>query len=66
MPWGGELLNNARTMNSGHSIQIHGKHTLKIWMIDPRIVVQKLIIHSGDLPVSYFGPPEMKVNPVVN
>jgi hypothetical protein len=31
---------------------------LKISMVDPGIVLQKLIISNARLPESYFGPPE--------
>ncbi len=51
-------LNNARTMHFTVSADRAGRHVLKLGMIDPAIVVQKIIVHDGDLPASYFGPPE--------
>ncbi len=50
--------NNARTMRFSQMVDAPGRHTLKIAMVDPTVVVQKVIIHQGDLPDSYFGPPE--------
>ncbi|KAF4586297.1 hypothetical protein EYR38_010572 [Pleurotus pulmonarius] len=35
-----------------------GTHTLKIWMIEPAVVVQKIFIDAGGLRPSYLGPPE--------
>lgn len=51
-------LNNARTMHFTVTADRAGRHVLKLGMIDPAVVVQKIIVHDGDLPASYFGPPE--------
>jgi hypothetical protein len=37
--------------------------TAKITMVDPTIVVQKVIVHDGKLRACYFGPPECARNP---
>jgi hypothetical protein len=50
--------NNARTMRFIITADTAGRHVLKLIMVDPAIVVQKLIIHDGELPSSYFGPPD--------
>jgi hypothetical protein len=54
--------NNARTMRFTQTVAVPGKHTLKIAMVDPTIVVQSVIIHDAPLPESYFGPPPSAPN----
>ena len=49
---------NARYLRSSHTVATSGPHLLKVTMVDPGIVLQKLIISSAQLPESYFGPPE--------
>jgi hypothetical protein len=44
-----------------HSIATAGKHILKIWMVDPGVVMDKIVIDFGGVKESYFGPPETLV-----
>ncbi|MEO8484067.1 MAG: glycosyl hydrolase 115 family protein [Acidobacteriota bacterium] len=58
--WEESVKNNARTVSTSHDIATAGYHTLKIWMVDPAVVVQKIVVVTGGatLPPSYLGPPE--------
>jgi len=35
-----------------------GYHTLKIWMVDPGVVLERILLSHGPLRPSYLGPPE--------
>ena len=56
--WENSVRDNTRTIKSTHQIDRPGDHTLKIWMVDPAVVVEKLIVDCGGLKPSYLGPPE--------
>lgn len=55
--WRVWVADNAHTVTTTHTVKSPGVHTLKIWMVDPGVVLQSLIIHNEPLPKSYFGPP---------
>lgn len=56
--WEMSVANNIKVLTSIHNIQESGNHTLKFHMIDSGLVLQKIVIETGDLKVSYLGPPE--------
>lgn len=56
--WNRMVGNNIRIMTSEHNLEKPGKHTLKFWMIDPGVVLQKLVVDMGGVKPSYLGPPE--------
>jgi len=59
--WRGWVSNNIIIKTSAHNIIKPGKHILKFWMVDPAIVLQKIVIDLDGVKPSYFGPPETKV-----
>lgn len=56
--WEGWVANNIIIKTSGHDISKAGKHLLKFWMVDPGVVLQKLVVDLGGMKPSYLGPPE--------
>ena len=60
--WEKSVSDNARFSHSTHTIKTTGYHTLRIYMVDPGVVLQKIIINSGGLKPSYLGPPESYYN----
>ncbi|MBE3084903.1 MAG: glycosyl hydrolase, partial [Bacteroidetes bacterium] len=61
--WEKSVSDNARFSYSTHIINKPGYHTLKIFMVDPGVILQKIIVNSGGLKPSYLGPPESYYNP---
>ncbi|MDZ7723955.1 MAG: hypothetical protein U5R06_14385 [candidate division KSB1 bacterium] len=45
---------------SRHPVSGPGAHVVKFWMVDPAVVLQKIVIDTGGLKASYLGPPESK------
>lgn len=56
--WNKWVANNINTEVSNHDIDKPGEHTLKFWMVDPGVVLQKIVIDCGGVKQSYLGPPE--------
>ncbi len=56
--WEESVKDNGRHVTSSHSIAKPGYHMLKIWMIDPAVVVEKIVVNTGGVRPSYLGPPE--------
>jgi hypothetical protein len=56
------VMENLMTLRTELSIDKKGEHTLKIWMVDPGVVIDKLIVNTGGIKKSYLGPPESFYN----
>jgi hypothetical protein len=55
--WRTWVSNNANVQSTHHTVT-PGRHTLKLWMIDPGLVFQRVVVAMHELPASYLGPPE--------
>ncbi len=56
--WNQAVMENIKIITSNHSIANPGEHTLKFWMVDPGLVLQKIVVETEEIPNSYLGPPE--------
>ncbi|MET8155337.1 glycosyl hydrolase 115 family protein [Sphaerisporangium sp. NPDC005289] len=59
--WERNTSDNANVTTTTHTISTPGVHVLKFWMVDPTVVVQRLVVNTGGVLSSYLGPPESKV-----
>jgi hypothetical protein len=60
------VLDASTTGVSSHEVSTAGLHTLKIYMVDAGVVLDKIVIDAGGLKPSYLGPPETRVRYAVN
>jgi glycosyl hydrolase family 115 (putative glucuronidase)/glycosyl hydrolase family 115 len=56
--WEDNVLANTTTAMSRHTFATAGAHTLRIYLVDPGVVLEKIVIDLGGLRPSYLGPPE--------
>jgi hypothetical protein len=56
--WERNTSDNINVTTTVHRIDRPGVHTLKFWMVDPTVILQRLEIDTGGLKPSYLGPPE--------
>jgi hypothetical protein len=56
MNWDALVKDNCRQMRAQLDVATAGIHTFKIYMVDPAVVVEKIVLSSGRQPQSYFGP----------
>ncbi|MBN1508028.1 MAG: glycosyl hydrolase 115 family protein [Sedimentisphaerales bacterium] len=56
--WEESVKNSCRIVQSAHTLSTGGYHTLKVWMVDPGVILQKIVVDLGGLRPNYLGPPE--------
>jgi hypothetical protein len=56
--WEQSVKDASRTIRSSHTLPSAGLHTLKIWMVDSAVVLEKIVVDLGGLKPSYLGPLE--------
>jgi hypothetical protein len=56
--WEESVKDSVRKTKSTHAIEQPGHHTLKFWMVDPGVVLEKLVVDLGGIKPSYLGSPE--------
>jgi len=53
-----DVMDNLMKLQGKLILKKEGQHTLKIWMVDPGLTIDKIIIDTGGVKGSYLGPPE--------
>ena len=71
--WNTAVADSVRRVSSRHTLSAPGPHALKFWLVDPGVVLERIVIDTAPLPVgspagsplpppgvrpSYLGPPE--------
>jgi len=56
--WEQTVKDSIRVVKSEHLLDTPGSHMLKVWMVDPGVVLQRLLVDSGGVRPSYLGPPQ--------
>src|SRR5206468_2461379 len=56
--WEESVKDGVRRARSKHTVATRGSHTLRIWMVDPGVALQKIVMDMGGVKPSYLGPPE--------
>jgi len=56
--WAIAVSDGVRKVTSTLTVSQPGYHILKFRMVDPGVVLEKLIVSQGEVPSSYLGPPE--------
>jgi hypothetical protein len=56
--WARAVSDGVRRVAAELKIEAPGEHTLKVRMIDPGVVLERIVVSQGPVPPSYLGPPE--------
>jgi hypothetical protein len=56
--WERSVKDGVRVSTSKHVLERPGPHVLKLWVVDPGLVFEKLVVNTGGVRPSYLGPPE--------
>ena len=56
--WEQTVAENVTIGVSRHHLVNAGEHVLKYWLVDPGLVLQRIVVDAGGVRPSYLGPPE--------
>ena len=58
--WANAVSQNAWIRTTHLHVARAGQHVVRLWLVDPRLDFQRLVLFRGTLPESYLGPPESR------
>jgi Glycosyl hydrolase family 115/Gylcosyl hydrolase family 115 C-terminal domain len=58
--WSKAVADNIRIALTGHEVKKGGRHTIRIWGVDPGVIIQRVVVTRGALPRSKLGPESLK------
>jgi len=56
--WGRTVIEGVRKVSTKHILPRAGAHVVKVWRVDPGVVLQHVTVSFRSLRPSFFGPPE--------
>jgi hypothetical protein len=62
--WEQAVSDGVRRVSLPLKVEAPGYHSLKIWAVDPGVVLERVVVSHGPLQPSYLGPPESLHFPV--
>ncbi|MFG6192351.1 hypothetical protein [Nonomuraea sp. JJY05] len=58
--WERNTSDNVNVTTTIHTVATPGVHVVKFWMLDPAVVLQRIVVDTGGVLPSYLGPPESR------
>ena len=58
LDWEASVKIDGRISKTAHVLSTPGYHVLRLWAVDPGLVVRKIVVDLGGMAPSYLGPPE--------
>ncbi|HEV2860828.1 MAG TPA: glycosyl hydrolase 115 family protein, partial [Pyrinomonadaceae bacterium] len=59
--WAENVLNATTLATASLRVGRAGRHVLRVYMLDPGVVIDKIVLDAGGARPSYLGPPETRV-----
>jgi GH35 family endo-1,4-beta-xylanase len=59
--WGKMVADNSCILTLKHHFGYSGTHVLHVWMVDPGVVLEQIVLDLGGAKPTYLGPPETPV-----
>ncbi|MBV8859220.1 MAG: glycosyl hydrolase 115 family protein [Acidobacteria bacterium] len=59
--WSRSVLSATTKVGVPFKLDAPGAHVLRVYMLDPGVVLDKIVLNAGNLRSSYLGPPETRV-----